>query len=89
MVMGHLVPGSGAGHNEFTRTDIATTCTEENVRDLDLSAPEQPIWEPAMILKGGFIRPKQMPAAMLWMIPTHEGLQALFAAALSKTHTNK
>lgn len=49
--MGHLVPGSGAGHNEFTRTD-------EKVTELDLSAPEQPIREPAMILKRGFNKPK-------------------------------
>lgn len=26
---------------------------------------------------------------MLWMVPTHEGLQAVFAAALSKPHTSK
>lgn len=56
--MGHLVPGSGAGHNEFTCTDIATACTEEKLTELDLSAPEQPIWERAMFLKRGFTKPK-------------------------------
>ena len=39
MVMGRLVPGSGAGHTEFTCTDIATICTEEKVAEFDLSAP--------------------------------------------------
>lgn len=89
MVMGHSVPGSGAGDSEFTHTDIATTCTEEKVIELALRAPEQPIWEQATFLKRGFTKPKQIPAVLLWMIPTHEGLQTLFAAALSKSHRNK
>lgn len=67
----------------------ATTCTEEKVTELDLSVREQPIWEPAIILKRGFTKPKQIPAVMLWMTPAHEGLQALSSTALSKTHTNK
>lgn len=88
MVMGHLVPQSGAGNTEFTCTDIATTCTWK-VTELDLSAPEQLIWELAVIFKRALTKATQMPAAMLWMIPTYSGWQGFFDATLSNTHMDK